>query len=148
MMNLEGRIKEIEKELAEMKLQLANENSLQLQGGNGFLVHLLSTPSIILKSTDLSVIKGIFRQTRELAEISQVRAQAGNILEAYAMQIEPEWREDWSGKGYNYFIGYQHRSNSYRVADAANTKDIGLVYMSNKTAKILCDALNNKEIVL
>lgn len=139
----------MEKELAIAKELLKDEDILTLKGGTGYVLYgdRLS-PKIPVSKGSQYLISGAYRDTKVLADISLKRMTEANKLEAYAMQIDPEWKADWNGGKDNYFIGYTNSLYIYRVASLSNTMDIGVVYMSHKTADIICKALNAGEITL
>lgn len=142
---LEQSIKDMKVKLQEMEAEL-KDSKLELVGGEGYVLQGGDKPWARPNAGLAYLQRGAFRATKELAEIADKNMVARNKLEAYAMQIDPEWRENFDGETWNNII-MRSIHGKYDVMQDLN-KRLGCVYMSNQTARKLCDALNAGEINL
>lgn len=119
-------------------VQLKQHNKLELKGGSGYYISStfgVDSTSLAHKET---VTRGAFRATKELAKIADKNMVTRNRLEAYVHQIQGD------GEGrYTMF----HNGSAYCIGKLG-LKYLGTVYMKEKTAEILCKALNAGEIEL
>ena len=92
---------------------------------------------------------GMKYHTEELAEKARDEMREANLLRYWASVIDPEWKADWNNyRQYRYYVYYDFRLNKYLKSWNDGFKRLGLVYMSEKTAKKICDALNKGELEL
>jgi len=120
------RVDFYDKDLIELKKQLKECDELKLlKSGHGF-------------NGDVNRYK-----SHELMMIAMNNSNTRNKLEAYSRVIDPDWRENKqsdyyiSTNGSRFNVGYHH-----------NYKNLGSVYMSEKAAIRIAEALNNKEITI
>ena len=146
-MNLEDNIARMEQELADMKRQLEEQKcEWEMKPADW---RILSDGDIIEEDncgvTDIQSL-GMKRHTKELAELSVKRMKQSNLLEYWAMVIDPDWRDD--GFGTQAWFIYQHSSGMYFIDWDVNARNMSKVYMSEKAATEICNALNSGELVL
>lgn len=141
---LQQQIQTMESELAKMKVELEQSEKVKLIGGKGYYIDEIN-PCYNFNSAGKSVENGLFRATKELAEIASKNMIQRNKLEAYAMQIDPEWRDVGTGRTTAHFI---QKGEEYEVSWDFNVRVLGTVYMSKPTAETLCEWLNDGRIEL
>lgn len=142
---LKQNIERMEAELAEMKAKLENSEKFKLEKGKYFLNGngTISTPAGIINEHN----NGATRTTKELAEIASKNMVARNKLEAYVMQLEPEWRADWNNYSQHKYYIYVFKGVFHYASMILNNL-IGTVFMSKQTAETLCQWLNEGRITL
>jgi len=131
-----------EEDIIELKYQLKKCDELKLVSGYGFGYREVNKQEYML-----DVENGRCYPTKELAEIAMKNSNTRNKLEAYSRVIDPEWREVWNEGQYNYFICKAPKGN-YVVTFHHLVKYFGMVYMSEKSAQRIVQALNSKEITI
>jgi len=134
--------KSYECEIEQLEKQLKECDELKLVSGYGFGYREVNKQEYML-----DVENGRCYPTKELAEIAMKNSNTRNKLEAYSRVIDPEWREVWNEGQYNYFICKAPKGN-YVVTFHHLVKYFGMVYMSEKSAQRIVQALNSKEITI
>ena len=72
-----------------------------------------------------------------------------NILRYWASVVDPTWEIDWENiEQEKYYIDFDIREKEYLVFTSNTYKTLSTVYMSEKAATKIAEALNNKELVL
>jgi len=146
METLQEKINRLETELNEAREQLKNEDVFRLKEyDDGYRYIVCGDGEIDDHGSKKYTIQGRRRATIELAEICRDNSRKRDLLEAYAHQIDPEWRdggidtEAWCirevGKG-RYGTYFQY------------LRILGAVYMRKETAEKICKALNDGVITL
>lgn len=147
-MNLEENIARMEQELTDMKRKLEiQKNSKWVMKHADWRI----TPTGEVKLAAIGEVSatqefGMKRHTKELAELSANRMKQANLLEYWAMVIDPEWR--YEGMGDAGWLVYKDRFGRYVTDLHLSSRFLGQVYMSKKAAREICDALNSGELVL
>ena len=96
-------------------------------------------------STEETRTNGAERKTEELAIQASKRMVRANRLEALVTQVDPDYKW-WIEKKDNYYISnYKKIWGVYKQDYTCNPCT---VYMTQKTAKIICAMLNEKRFVL
>jgi len=143
-MTITQRIKRLEAELETLKKE--HESELELVGGDGYIIFTSSEfNKTDRRDTSNAVQRGAFRATKELAEIADKNMVVRNKLEAFAMQLDPEWRDEGiPNTAYHMLKG----QSSYFTGCVQAVRAVGTVYMSKETAETICEKLNSEEITL
>ncbi len=143
MTNLEEQIQIAENALLNMKEELKQSKKLELTAnaykiwGDGSFIENFNT-------SDYTEV-GATRATKKLAEIASKNMVIRNKLEAYAMQIDPEWRDEIGIRSYYIYINH---NNHYDYSYSTHTRSMGTVFMPEEIAIKICGALNNGDITL
>ena len=141
-------IERIEKELASMKAQMnksCNDLEIDYEGecycinGGGEV-----TPSSGIGSDGAK--QGRYRKTKKLAELASENMRKRDKLEEMAMWLDPTWRD--KGRGTNAYYIYVDIDGVYSYSWYSSVRHLGKIYMSEKAAKRICDALNSGELSL
>jgi len=143
MVNLEEQIKIAEDALTKMREELKQNKKLELTTS----AYRIWGDGNITENFNVSnyTSAGATRATKKLAEIASKNMVTRNRLEAYAMQIDPEWK-DVIGQ-ISYYI-FTDDSQKFDFGSTTYTRQVGCVHMSKETAEIICKALNAGEIEL
>ena len=139
---LQQNIEKMEAELQQMKLELEKCDKVKLEGGKYYINGYGHVEKY--DATPVDIKNGATRATRELAEIASKNMVARNKLEAYAMQLEPEWRDVIGIPAYYIY----KNKNIFMVGSFCEHRHIGCVYMSKQAAETLCEWLNDGRITL
>ena len=86
---------------------------------------------------------GVYRNTEELASIALANSSVRNRLEEMAMWLDPEYRVHEIPKVV--YSVYTDEKGKYSVYANRLYRPIGAVYMSEDTAKRICELLNRGE---
>lgn len=107
-----------------------------------------SRESFPIKQNLLS--NGCYRTTQENALNAAIKRTSANIIEAYAEQIDPEWKENWSewNNKAKYYIVYDNDAKEFEYESILYSEAIGVPYMSENTAVKIVEMLNNGIIKL
>jgi len=138
----EGFIIGDKKLLVDLEDQLKECDELKLVEGCCFGID-----TIFDEHQERNVQNGRCYPTKELAEIAMNNSNTRNKLEAYSRVIDPAWREVWNEEQYNYFI-CKASKGKYVIGFHFLVKCFGTVYMSEKSAQRIAQALSNKEIMI
>jgi len=141
---LESKISNLNREEEQLNKQLKECDELKLTSGYGFAYSEVTEN----QRNSLDVENGRCYPTKELAEIAMSNSNTRNKLEAYSRVIDPDWRECWDGNQYNFLVHKDNKWTEYLVWYSCVRKYLGTVYMSEKAAKRIARALNEKEITL
>lgn len=144
---LQEQIDTMREELAKMESKLAEFEKVELNQGE----YLIWSHGDIDRISGVQEFKndctnsGATRTTKELAEIASKNMITRNRLEAYAHQIDPEWRDTGIGT-----VVYEIYSigGYYKKYPHTNNRTLGAVYMSESTAEQICEWLNDGLISL
>ena len=149
---LKQNIARMEQELADMKRQLEEQKKKkkrkwEMKPASWFINQVEDYVQELPHEYIASGQKiGLKRHTKELAELSAKRMKQANLLEYWAMVIDPEWRDEGVGTKAWYIF---HTSGGIYTVDWHNSaRHLGQVYMSEKAAREICEALNDGELVL
>jgi len=129
-------------EIEQLEKQLKECDELKLVEGCCFGID-----TIFNEHQERNVQNGRCYPTKELAEIAMNNSNTRNKLEAYSRVIDPAWREVWNEEQYNYFI-CKASKGKYVIGFHFLVKCFGTVYMSEKSAQRIAQALSNKEIMI
>ena len=141
---LKQNIEKMKAELAKMEAELEKSEKVELEKFN-YGINGVGQISDKHYKSEFNANAGMTRATKELAEIASKNMVSRNKLEAYAMQLEPEWRDVFN---ISYFIYYDLINNMYSVGSHNGVRHIGNVYMSKQTAETICQWLNEGRITL
>ena len=150
-MNKKERIKKIEKELFELKKEVANEEPWEPQGGERYVN---SNGEIDMsRSTDHSRIFGLERPTEEQAKKAAKAMRIHNRLLAYVDEFDPHWKADWDDNTQAKFYVYkdideEQWCKQWCVGCNTSIYYPGFVFMSKECAEGLVEKLNSGEVVL
>ena len=147
-MNLEEDIARMEQELADMKRQLEEQKKckLEMEPAEWYIGNAGHAGKGTTTKVNETQKFGMKRHTKELAEISAKRMKQANLLEYWAMAIDPDWRD--RGIGTNAWYVWHTNADTYQYGSCSSYRSIGQVYMSEKAAREIADALNSGELVL
>ena len=139
--DMKAKITTMEGVLARMEAELENCGEVELKKGH---ISLNGNGDIDYSDSSKSYVKnGATRATKELAEIASQNMVARNKLEAYAMQLDPEYKYI-EGEFYSSIYKYKGEYNY----DECKDDYIGSPKMSKQTAITLCEWLNDGRISL
>lgn len=150
-MNKLQRIEEMERQLAALKAEVAQEarpKQWRPQAG-GFYVDesgfVAEAVSHLVNSQDF----GTERKTKEQAEKAAAAMRTHNRLLAYVAEFAPIWNPDWGNKKISkWSIGFNHETGKYQVVFYGFLEEVGIVTMPEPVAIELCRKLNSGEVVL
>jgi len=135
-------------EIEQLKKQLKKYDKLKLEPFDHYVDVGIQRIFNLPANSKTMYIHGVCYPTEELAKIAMNNSTTRNKLEAYSRVIDPDWRECWEGMHINYYIWFHVEGGEYRIGDAIHTKQLATVYMSEKAAYHIVQALNNKEITI
>lgn len=85
-----------------------------------------------------------YRNTEEQAEQALQREKEANRLEARVLEIEPNWKADWKDTDQGkWSMHYNYSIKKYQKWRNLEIRDIGVIYMSEKTATQILEELNS-----
>lgn len=149
---LQQQIKEMELKLQEMKNELNKLEKFEFKypACQTSLIRACTTGYGYNGDDKYYLKHGRYRIKEENAELSLQRNKEANLIEALAEQIDPDWKADWGDiEQEKSYIYWSHRAKKYYGTCVVSwIKDIGIPYMSPKTAKTICEMLNNGEFTL
>jgi len=92
---------------------------------------------------------GMKYHTREAAERARDEMKEANLLRYWVSVIDPDWKADWNNEAQEKsYISYDNTRNKYVINYNTYLKRISTVYMSEKAATKICEALNDGELTL
>ena len=150
-MNKLQRIEEMERQLAALKAEVAQEakpKQWRPQAG-GFYVDdsgfVAEAVSHLINSQDF----GTERKTREAAKKAAAAMRTHNRLLAYVAEFAPDWEPDWSNEyQLKTEVVFDSHHGEWVIENSVDCSSPSVVYMPEHVAKELCDKLNSGEVVL
>lgn len=111
-----------------------------------------NTIKVCMDGTDTDGLKhGLYRIKKENAIVDIQLNKESNLIGAIAEQIDVDYAKniDWNNE-YNmkYYVAYNNEDKRYIHLKNYTIRILGIVYMSEKVAKKVCEILNNKEVEL
>ena len=150
-MNKKERIKKIEKELFELKKEVANEERWEPLGGTW---HIQSDGNPCPSDSSGRFRNfGIERPTEEQAKKAAKAMRIHNRLDAYVAEFDPHWKADWDDNTQAKFYVYkdideEQWCKQWCVGCNTSIYYPGFVFMSKECAEGLVEKLNSGEVVL
>jgi len=91
---------------------------------------------------------GMKYHTKEAAEKARDEMREANLLRYWTSVIDPKWEADWGNVNQDKWFIYKTKYKKYEYDYSWVSKGIGTVYMSEETARKICEKLNNGELKL
>ena len=137
---IQQNIDRMKLEIADMEAKLKAEDNVVLEYKDGCT--FVSSTGIEERRTPfkISLKHARYRDTKEQAKETLLRELQANRIEALARKLDADWKADWSDN--IYYVSFDIKLSNYVACGAGSYKHIGVVYMSQQTAKTICSYLN------
>lgn len=139
--------------LVEMEAELSKLNEFEWNYPNGTTssVYASYISTACLGTSEPNLLTGTYRIHKHNAKSALQLTKETKLIGAVAEQLFPDddWTSDWDNVNKPKFYIYVHpESMTYSVGGASMYRTPGAHYMSESTAKAVCDVLNSGKVVL
>jgi len=145
---IESRLREAERECAELRVYLEQDDWPWEPEGGGWFLSPIGTVSERSSSYKAFSRLGLERSTEEGTELTLERMISSNLLQAYVYEYGGDWVADWNDETQTkHYIMYCFSEKDWWCSEARCLFVAGTVYMNEECAEKLRDDLNSGHVV-
>lgn len=143
---LEKQLEEARDKVASLEIELKDFEKWEMQPADWQITGIGTIGKLKFDITTLSQIFGIRRHSKEQCEIDAPKMERRNLLEYWAGVTDPLWiDQDIPHKAWCILRAHD---GTYCAFYHNTARFEGTIYMSEKAAIEICDALNNGDLTL